>query len=216
MTNDQGFDFDAPVIEKREGSVEDAAQLKYQTYYEGGSLVIVLVALFGAWVFTRRFARASHLERGSAKEATLVHPAWHLLSLLVQLFLAGNVFFGMLSAFLLTGGDAQATSDYFIEMSPFKLAKLSHQHFFGYGILFGIMALFAFVFVGKDKRRIVYPALVGFVFAALDVASWWLSHFVNVGFHMLSVASGMIFSIAFFALFLQTTSKNIATLLRHR
>lgn len=210
-----GFDFEAPAIEKKE-TEQTAAQVQYQTFAAGGSIVVVVAVALGAWALTLRISKLSRKflsNKASTDSATVtLNPSWHLLSLLTHLFLAGNVFFGALSAFLLTGNEAEAVQDYFLEMSPFKVAKLSHQHFFGYGILFGVVTAAAFIFVGRDKRRVLFPAVLGFAFTGLDISAWWLSRFVNVGFHNLSVVGGAMFSLAFLCLFFQTVSKNVTTL----
>lgn len=209
-----GFDFEAPAIEKKE-SQQSATQAQYQTFAAGGSIVVAVAAALGAWALTLKLAKLGRGYQGNkADDAQNLHPSWHLLSLITHLFLAGNVFFGALSAFLLTGNEAEAVQDYFLEMSPFKVAKLSHQHFFGYGLLFAVITAAAFIFVGKNKRSVLFPALLGFGFTALDISAWWLSRFVNVGFHNLSVVSGAMFSIAFLCLFFQTVSKNVSTLFK--
>ncbi|MCA2960562.1 MAG: hypothetical protein IOD12_09930 [Silvanigrellales bacterium] len=57
-------------------------------------------------------------------------PSWHALALLVLVFMAGNVAFGGLTAWLLAGKPEDAIG-YFESLTALKLARLSHEHFFG-------------------------------------------------------------------------------------
>lgn len=150
---------------------------------------------------------------GLANKAALqLTPSWHAVSLLVMSFLGMNVFFGGLTAFLLNGNTVDAQS-YFADISALKLARLSHQHFFGYGLLFGIMALLGLFFVGPNKKRVLFPVLVSFCFGALDVASWWLSRYVSFGFHTLSFITGSMFAMSFLGLYSQIAYINIKAII---
>jgi hypothetical protein len=198
------LDFEAPqaLIEKRPDS---SASLK--PLAAGGSVLITFVALFLAWGVTQKLNRKTNLAlpHTAWQRVTTVH--WNFLSLLVLCFLGLNVLFGLLTAFLVTDGGS-ASDEYFENLTAFKLAKLSHQHFFGYGLLYGILALLTLCFVGAQKKTL-FPLLIGFFFTALDFSSLWMSKYVSTGFHLLSVFSGSLFSLAFLWLCFLTARANI-------
>jgi hypothetical protein len=148
----------------------------------------------------------------TSKNLKSVRYEWHLLSCMVSGFLLLNIGFGGMTAFLLgrTNEDARA---YFSEISAFKLAKLSHEHFFGYGISFGVIAALSFFFISNSKSRVILPSLFMFVFGGLDVASWWLARFVSFGFHNLSYVTGAVFALSFVSLYLQLNFVHIKILL---
>lgn len=209
-SDSSGLDFDAqPSIEVKlaEAPAETQAHRNMGT---GVSFLLVTALFLSAWFLTKRVTQNKTREHWTAKDRFAA--PWHLLSFIVSSFLGLNVFFGGLSALLLTGRDPADADAYFLELSAFKMARLSHEHFFGYGISFGLVTLLAFVFVGPSKR-VVFPMLILFGSAVLDVASWWLSHYASLGFHVLAVAAGAGFSSAFLCLYFLIASKNIRAIL---
>lgn len=174
----------------------------------GMSVLLAIVLVVGSVGVTRVLCRrALRPHARSAIEATALAPAWHALSFLVVSFLGLNVAFGGLTAFLLNGNGEDARS-YFTELSALKLARLSHEHFFGYAVLFGTMGALALLFVGH-RKRVMFPLLVTFAFSGLDAASWWLSRYVSFGFHTLSFITGGMFAAGFLALYLQVAFINL-------
>jgi hypothetical protein len=200
-----GLNFDATTTIAERTDAPAGAQVVSVPIASGLSILLGVIALLVSLGIGRSFARRLTPSRSCLELA----PAWHLLSLLVSSFLGLNVFFGGLSAFLLNGAqeDAQA---YFAEISPLKLARLSHEHFFGYGVSFGIMAALAFFFLGPNKKRVLVPVLASFSFAALDAASWWMARYLSFGFHTLSFLTGGVFALSFLALYMQIVRVNLS------
>jgi hypothetical protein len=128
--------------------------------------------------------------------------------LAVASFLGLNLFFGGLTVFLV-GRTPEDARSYFTEISPLKLARLSHEHSFGYGLLFGAMGTLALAFLGTRRIGVLFPLCLGFAFCALDVASWWLNRYVSYGFHWLSVSTGAVFSVSFLVLYGRLAATNI-------
>jgi hypothetical protein len=166
----------------------------------GVAVGVTCLFLFLSWTVARRIAGSNG--QPSSKPIPNLAPHWHFLSALVSSSLALNLFFGGMTALLL-GRTSEEAKGYFADISAFKLSKLSHEHFFGYGISFGLMAALSLFFVSYTKRRVWFPILLLFVFGTLDIASWWLTHFVSFGFHTLSYLTGAIFSLSFVFLYLQ-------------
>lgn len=164
----------------------------------GMSVGVTGLFLILSWMVVRLMAGSNR--HPSHKPNLAGH--WHFLSALVSTSLALNLFFGGMTALLL-GRTSEEAKAYFTDISTFKLSKLSHEHFLGYGVSFGLMAALSFVFVSNTKRRVWFPILLLFIFGTLDIASWWLIHFVSFGFHTLSYLTGAIFSLSFLFLYLQ-------------
>lgn len=213
------LNFDAaPGIEAR-SSPEKAYENRVHEATASGLSVIIAFAVLLASVGAGRFLSARNANAqtriapppGGAKFAK----SWHALSLTVASFLGLNVLFGGLTAFLLNGvpEDAQA---YFSEISALKLARLSHEHFFGYAVLFGLITALTMFFVGSGRKRVLIPAAASFAFSALDAASWWLSRYVSTGFHTLSFLTGGAFALSFLALYVQLARVNIKAILGKR
>ena len=180
----------------------------------GGSVLIGCVALLVAWGLALKIVKKTKALSRPHSSTWEKSAHWNILSMVVLSFLGLNVLFGLLTAFLVTDGGS-ATDEYFENMTAFKLAKLSHQHFFGYGLLFGILALLALCFVGARKRTI-FPIIFGFIFTILDVSSWWMAKYISTGFHLLSLISGSLFSLAFVWLFLLTVKENFTAIRARR
>lgn len=190
-----------------------AANLLPESAASGLSVGIAILAFLIVSVLAQKLRRKDQAKgTASTDSAKIGH---HILSLMVSTFLLLNVMFGGLTAFLLgrTSEDARA---YFAEISAFKLAKLSHAHFFGYGVSFGIIAALAICFISPSKRRVMLPVSLMFVFGGLDVASWWLSRFVSFGFHTLSYATGAVFALSFCVVYFQLASVHLKYLLTHK
>jgi hypothetical protein len=180
----------------------------------GGAVLIGCVAILVAWGLTLNLFKKTRAIPGQTAGEWVKSVHWNVLSMVVLSFLGLNVLFGLLTAFLVTDGGS-ATDEYFENMTAFKLAKLSHQHFFGYGLLFGILALLALCFVGARKRTI-FPIIFGFIFTILDVSSWWMAKYISTGFHLLSLISGSLFSLAFVWLFVLTVKENFTAIRARR
>ena len=211
--NSEGLNFDAaPSIEIKTALDAPALNSRFIGETTGLSVVLGVVFLLASWILAKKIAAKSMVLKGKDSSSDpSVKPlsvAWHFLSLCVASFMGLNVFFfGGLTAFLLNGNNEDAQS-YFAEISALKLSRLSHEHFFGYGILFGTVTALGLIFVGP-KKRILFPAIVTFLFGALDAASWWLSHYVSFGFHTLSYITGAMFAAGFLALYLQIANCNL-------
>ena len=210
--NSEGLNFDAtPSIEIKTAPDAPALNSRFIGETTGLSVALGVVFLLASWILAKKIAAKSMVLKGkNSSSDPSVKPlsvAWHFLSLSVASFMGLNVFFGGLTAFLLNGNNEDAQS-YFAEISALKLSRLSHEHFFGYGILFGTVAALGLIFVGP-KKRILFPAILTFLFGALDVASWWLSHSVSFGFHTLSYITGATFAAGFLALYVQIANCNL-------
>jgi hypothetical protein len=204
-------------FETTEGIVENSQELQSAGLIpESAAIGMVLGVTVVFFVISILLARKFKVLMGIQTPKTLpsLGKHWHLLSILTCTFLALNLFFGGLSALLLgrTSEDARA---YFAEISAFKLAKLSHEHFFGYGVSFGCIVALSFLFVSCSKIRILLPSLLLFFFGALDIASWWLSHFASFGFHKLSLLTGAIFSASFLMLYFQLIRVNFQSIFKN-
>jgi|GEM_PF-4102433 len=200
------FDSQPALVEKSEAP--ERLDRIHASTASGISVLLAIVLVVVSFGLTRRLCRNASLAGGVQNPgSTEVAPAWHALSFLVSSFLGLNVAFGGLTAFLLNGVTEDAQS-YFAEISSLKLARLSHEHFFGYGLLFGTMGALAVSFVGP-RKRVVFPMLLTFAFGALDAASWWLSRYVSFGFHTLSFITGAMFAVGFLALYLQVAFINL-------
>ena len=198
------FEATAGVIEKSEE--QPSAHLLPDSVARGLSVGVSFILLICSWIVARKLVVRQVNTPNRAFTNAGSH--WHLLSLLISSFLALNLFFGGMNAFLLgrTSEDARA---YFSEISTFKLSKLSHEHFFGYGISFGLIAALSFVFVSHSKMRVMLPSALLFLFGALDVTSWWLTHSVSFGFHTLSYLTGTVLFLSFLSLYLQVCFAHI-------
>ncbi len=169
------------------------------------SVSLVFVTLLLTFLISQWLCKKNNTSKSSFKNIEnydIINPSYHVISMLISSFIGLNVFFGGLTALLLNGNTEDARS-YFSEISALKLARLSHQHFFGYGISFGAIAILAFIYLGANKKRILFPVLVTFAFGFLDASSWWLSHFVSFGFHNLSYFTGAAFASAFIVIYFQ-------------
>lgn len=210
-TSDGALDFDAKpdlaVTEEAASSASSSEDLVGAPLAMGLSLGAVIVAAILCYFLSRSLAAGEGSDRKAFAFGALSRP-WHALSLLVCTFLALNVGFGGATALLLNGKEDDARA-YFAEISALKLARMSHEHFFGYALLFGTMGALALGFVG-NRRRVVFPLLAAFAFAALDVASWWLARYAGFGFHTLSYLTGGGFALAFLALYVQVARVNFA------
>lgn len=200
------LDFESqPSLESK--SVQPTSEIPlHRSIATGLSIILFIVLLLNAWKTTKYLLNASlHNEKENRLKPS---KSWHVLSLLSASFLGLNVFFGGLTAFLLTGRTSEDADAYFQELSPFKLARLSHEHFFGYAISFGLISLLSFVFVGQSKRTL-FPCIVLFGSGFLDALSWWLSRYANLGFHTLAFLGGAGFSAAFLFLYINIAMNNV-------
>ena len=205
----EGLNFDAAPALTERSEAPAGAQVVSVPVASGLSVLVAIVALLASFSLAKGLTR-----RGKHVLSPLtVAPAWHLLSFLVASFLGLNVFFGGLTALLLNGVQEDAQS-YFAEISALKLARLSHEHFFGYGLSFGVIAALALFFVATKRKRVLLPVLASFAFALLDASSWWMARYVSFGFHTLSFLTGGVFALSFLALYVQIARVNLGALRR--
>ncbi len=195
-------------FDKPEALEEVARQIWSVSAGHAGSLIIAGILLAVSWFIAKRLASVQ------SKPLHLALP-WHVLSLLVLVFLAGNVGFGLLTA-KLTVQSVEMAADHFSNLTALRLAKLSHQHFFGYGLLFGIAAALALTFAHRRDHWLYLAMLAGFLASGADVISWWLAAYVSLGFYWLTIISGVMFGSAFLWIFSVTAFTNILSMRSQR
>ena len=200
-----GLDFESTTTIAARSEKPSGATLIPESIATTLSVFLVIVTLLLTFLISQSLCKKNNTSKSLVKNIEnygIINPSYHVLSMLISSFMGLNVFFGGLTALLLNGNTEDARS-YFSEISALKLSRLSHQHFFGYGISFGAIAILAFIFLGANKKRILFPVFVTFAFGFLDSSSWWLSHYVSFGFHNLSYFTGAAFASAFIVIYFQ-------------
>ncbi|MFZ5471558.1 MAG: hypothetical protein ACOZIN_19200 [Myxococcota bacterium] len=173
-------------------SVQQVAKTSASKIWAAGSVALLLAAVGAA---------ALAGKRADGKGEPPLHlgnwplPAKLALTLTVAVFAAAHLV-AAVTVYLDTRVVYSSTEEYFRYLKPARLSALSHAHLMGIATMEGLTGLA----YGLSRRTsafssaIVTLALVGVIG---DIGSWWLTKYAGAGFELLSIATGVFFSLGF-------------------
>lgn len=104
--------------------------------------------------------------------------------------------FALATVYLQTKVAWASVEEYFFYMKPWKLLAVSHAHLFGHATMYSLVGL-AFLFTRIPEKFKILILAIPVISAPLDVYSWWLIKFISGKFELLSMVSGLAFSLGF-------------------
>lgn len=119
--------------------------------------------------------------------------------LLITTFLASmalNHAFGGWLAWEISHSAAGSAKEHFQYKNLIYLLRMSHQHAFGYGMMYAISGAVFLLSSWPDRLKAAL-VLAPFLGAMADLASWWMMKYLIGDYEWLSIAGGMIFSLGF-------------------
>lgn len=111
--------------------------------------------------------------------------------------------FALFTVYLQTRVAWTSAEEYFFYMKPWKLSATSHVHLFGHATMYSLVGL-AFLFTRVPEKLKIAILATPVISAPLDIYSWWLMKYVSAKFELLSMGSGMLFSLGFLTMAVTT------------
>ncbi len=192
--NSPTLDFNQPSGEKEIIQPVETPQSKPLTrIWLAVSFVVYFFILVMIFLYVKR---NQHILPHASIRLMAFPPSAKVLITLVLLMFSLVHAFGLWDAYLQTHEVFESAEEYFGYMKLAKLISLSHPHLFGFAFMYFLVGGL-FILTSWSEPVKTFILAIPILSAAFDVLSWWMIKMVSSDFELLTIFTGITFSLGF-------------------
>jgi hypothetical protein len=197
----QAADSDSPTLEFNQTSGEKEIIQPVETAKKNPLTPIWLILSFAVYLFIIGIIflyvrRNQHILPHASIRLMAFPPSAKVLITLVLLMFSLVHVFGLWDAYLQTHSVFDSAEEYFSYMKLTKLISLSHPHLFGFALMYLLVGSL-FILTSWSEPVKSFILTIPILSAVFDVLSWWMIKMVSADFELLTIFTGITFSLGF-------------------